>query len=92
MSLIRFGNLTVQQFADKVGADFTADEIAALESQRTDHAEFTDPAKFHIFDDPAVCIVIGTEAERDALPVFCAADGRRSFNRQVSFYPRRTTS
>lgn len=84
---LRLGNLTVEQFGELVGADLTAEEIAMLETYRTDRADFTDPAKFHIFEHPAVSVVIGQVAFAEAAPVFIAANDRKPFNREVGFYP-----
>lgn len=87
---LRFGNLTMRQFADKVEADFTAEELATLESQRTDTAEFTDPTKFHIFDDPGISISIGSECiAAGTLGIFEAANARKTFKVEVAFYPSR---
>lgn len=85
--IIKFGNLTVRQFAERVGAEFTPEELELLESHRTDTAGFTDPGKFHIFEDPAISIHIGSAAQVELLPVFSAANARRTFNREITFYP-----
>lgn len=91
---IKFGNLTMRQFADKVQADFTDEELETLEGYRTDIAEFTDPGKFHIFDDPAISINIGSECiAAGALGIFTAANTRKTFTGEVAFYPNsRVTS
>lgn len=85
--LIKLGNLTVQQFMERVGAEATPEEITLLESYRTDTAENHDPRKFHIFKDPAISIHIGSAALREVGPVFARINGRRAFNREVTFYP-----
>ena len=84
---IRFGNLTLEKFAEKVGADFTAEELATLNECRTDLANFTDPDKFHIFDHPAVVVVIGKRAMAATEHIWVAADTRAKFNREVTFFP-----
>lgn len=84
---IRLGNLTVQQFAERVGATFTDEEAATLEVHRSDKAQLTDPSKFHIFEDPALSITIGSDAAKSVLPIFQAADARTQFNQSVPFYP-----
>lgn len=83
------GNLTVQQFAEAVEAKFTPDEIELLESARTDVAEFTDPAAFHIFDTPQIAVYLGSDLKSDSavLAAFVAANERSEFSRVVSFYP-----
>ena len=83
---IRFGNLTVTHFAQRVGAEFTPEEIETLESYRTEEAEFSDPNKFHIFEDPAVCVVIGPVALEATKSIWVGADARKQFNRPVGFY------
>ncbi|MEJ7648672.1 MAG: hypothetical protein WKF57_06525 [Nakamurella sp.] len=82
-----FGNLTVAQFAEQVGAEFTAAELAELESHRTDFARSGDPGTFHIFDNPAVQVHIGAAAMADTRHIWEAANNRALFNRPVSFFP-----
>jgi len=84
---IRFGNMTVDQFAAAVGAKFTPVQSATLESYRSDRAEFTDPDKFHIFDDPAITISIGSKALAETKAIWLAANELSPFKREVSFYP-----
>lgn len=84
---LRFGNLTVQEFADRVGAVFTDDEIATLEAARNPQATVTDPGQFHIFDDPALAVTLGPDAIESVLPIFTAANDRNAFTEPVSFYP-----
>lgn len=85
--LIKFGNMTVKEFATAVGADFTAEELDYLESKRSDIAEFTDPEAFHIFNDPAISIHLGQLAYQGrVVEVFKAANDRVKFNREVSFH------
>lgn len=83
---IRFGNLTVRQFADSVGADFADEQIEQLEAYRTDEAMFTDESKFHIFEDPAISVVLGDVAFDETFELFRAANERQSFTREVSFH------
>lgn len=82
----KFGNLTVRQFLERIEGEATEEEIATLEAYRTDAAEFTDPARFHIFCDPAISIHIGPAALRDVGPIFMALDARKPFNRPVAFF------
>lgn len=90
--ILRLGNLTVAQFMERVGGDATPGEVAELEAARTDEANFTDPTRFHIFDDPGISIVIGADCLTDTLPVWQRINARRPFNREVGFYPAGTTS
>jgi hypothetical protein len=85
--ILRFGNLTVAQFMDSVGAAATSEEIAWLEKRRTNEANFTDSRKFHIFDDPRICIVIGAGCLAETELVWRRIDERQPFNREVGFYP-----
>jgi hypothetical protein len=86
---LKLGNLTVTQFAEKVGAEFTEEEVALLETHRSDLAEFSDPNAFHIFDTPAISIHIGqVAATNEVLDVFKRANARRAFNREIGFYPQ----
>jgi len=48
----------------------------------------TDPNGFHIFDDPRISITIGSEAVSGRVAeAFKAANARKAFNREVTFYP-----
>lgn len=85
--ILKFGNLTVAQFEKRVGTEFTNDEQKLLESHRQDVADVRDPWKFHIFDDPAISITIGSEAMKACKAAFVAANTRAPFNRQITFYP-----
>lgn len=87
---LRFGNLTVNQFADRVGAVFTDEEIETLEAARSHQASVTDPGQFHIFDDPALVVTLGRDAVESVLPIFAAANDRSEFTQPVSFYPVQT--
>lgn len=84
---IKFGNLTVREFAEKVGTEFTDEEVEILESHRSDPATFDDPDKFHIFLDPAISINIGAEAFESTKAIWVAANARKPFNREISFHP-----
>lgn len=84
---LRMGNLTVRQFADRVNADFSDNEVEFLEDLRTDVAQFEDSNRFHIFDDPAISVVVGREAMPAVIDTFTTANSRRAFTREVSFYP-----
>lgn len=85
---VKFGNLTVEQFEQRVGTQFTDEERMTLESYRTDQANFESSTRFHIFDDPAITIDIGVQAFDVVKPIMEAAQKRAPFNRPVSFYPR----
>lgn len=82
---LRFGNLTVAEFAARVGAQFTTQEIETLESRRSDYASFTDKSAFHIFDDPSIAVHLGQDAH-DLVPIFVRANDRSTFTREVGFY------
>ena len=84
---IRFGNLSVKQFALRVGTEFTDEEIELLESHRSAKSTFTDQSKFHIFDDPAITIDIGTVAMAEVGHIFQTAHNRKPFQKTVSLYP-----
>ena len=86
MSGIKFGNLTVKQFGERVGTKFTDEELTILESSRSENAtvdEYGD--NFHIFEDPAISIDFGVFALKKLLPIFKAANDRKPFNRKVFF-------
>lgn len=85
--LIRFGNLTVRELADMVAADLTDAEVAQLESYRTDHAVFSAPDKFHIFNDPALVVVLGADAIAPVIAIFQTAHERRPFAGRIDFLP-----
>ena len=84
---IRLGNLTVAQFMERVGAAATPEEVEWLERWRTDEANFTAPGKFHIFDDPAISIVIGAACLNRTLATWKRIDARQKLNQEVRFYP-----
>lgn len=86
--ILRFGNLTVEQFEMAAGTEFTEEERTALEASRTDMAAVDEDDKFHIFADP-LCIVAGWDALPVITPLFTAANDRKPFNRAVSFYPNK---
>jgi len=90
--LLRFGNLTVKQFAARVMSMVSEADEAELESYRTDDANFTDPTKFHIFEDPGISIVIGSEALDATLPIWRRLHREAPFDREVGFYPAETAS
>lgn len=90
--LMVLGNLTVAQFAERVGTSFTDDELALLEAHRSADAQTIPADKFHIFDSPAISIYIGADALGAPLEAFKAANERQKFNREVSFFPARSTS
>lgn len=53
MSLeVRFGNLSVEQFAKKTEVEFSEEDKKWLEENRTDSANYEGHDKFHIFDMP----------------------------------------
>lgn len=81
---IRLGNLSPEQFADRVGAEFTSDELAELHSVWSQWAELTGPEDFHIFDAPTIFVTIGSVSSR-AVEIFKAANARKTFNREVTF-------
>lgn len=81
------GNLSVRQFAERVGTQFDPADLEVLESHRTNEAQFTDPAKFHIFDSPAINIYIGSVAMRETEMIWQRAHRQYPFDRPVSFYP-----
>jgi hypothetical protein len=89
---LRFGNLTVAEFAERVGTEFTAEELALLESYRTSTASFAEPDKFHIFDDPAISISIGAIALAATQQIWVDADRDNPFNQKINFYPLRRVS
>lgn len=86
---LRLGNLTVAQFMERVEGAATPDEIEWLERWRTDDANFSDPDAFHVFDDPAISIVIGAGCMNRTGDVWKRINSRRAFNREVGFYPAR---
>lgn len=89
--LMVLGNLTVAQFAERVGTSFTDDELALLEAHRSNDAQMIPADKFHIFDSPAINVYIGADALGAPLDAFKAADARQKFNRPVTFYPATST-
>lgn len=82
---IKFGNLSPQAFAEKVGAQFTPDELEHLESVWSQQTKLTSAEDFHIFDNPAISVHIGATDSR-TVEVFSSANDRTAFNRPVTFY------
>ncbi|MFJ4173380.1 hypothetical protein [Microbacterium sp. NPDC089696] len=84
------GNLNVAQFMERVGGAATPAEVEWLERWRTNDANFTDPERFHIFDDPAISIVIGAGCLNRTADVWKRINARQTFNREVGLYPAAT--
>ena len=82
----RLGNLSVKEFAERVGTEFAESDVALLESHRSQIADFTDQTRFHIFDAPAISIDIGAVAMEQIMHIFIEAYERKPFNCQVLFY------
>lgn len=80
--MLRMGNLTPEKFSERVGTEFTAEEIQALQVMRSGNAILTGPDDFHIFSDPGLSITVGS---RDAkcIPIFVASNARKTWNRSV---------
>lgn len=78
------GNLSPDEFALRVGTEFTDNELSALRGYRSGLAKLTGPDDFHIFDSPIISVTVGS-AESVVLDIFTAANERSSFNRQVDF-------
>lgn len=49
---VRFGNLSLLRFEQKVEVDFNDEDLIWLNQHRIDSANFKDDDKFHIFDLP----------------------------------------
>lgn len=82
--MLRLGNLTPEQFAERVGTEFTADELAILAAARSGRAQLTGPEDFHIFDSPSISVTVGS-LDAAVLGVFIAANERATYNREVNF-------
>lgn len=82
---LKLGNLSPEQFATRVGSEFTPDEITYLKSVWSRNATLTGPDDFHIFDNPAISIHVGS-ATTKTLDVFKAANARKQFNDEISFH------
>lgn len=85
MTHIRFGNVGVRDFAALVGARFTEEELAHLDAARSGLAALTGAEDFHVFDDPALVVHVGSR-ESKTLAVLTAANSRRPFDRQVTVH------
>ena len=81
---LKLGNLSPEEFANRVGSAFTDDELAYLRSVWSQKATLTSPGDFHIFDDPTISIHIGS-ATGQTVDTFVAANTRSTFNRPVQF-------
>jgi hypothetical protein len=79
--IIRFGNLTPREFAQRVGAEFTTEELRHLTALRSGNAKLTGPQDFHIFEDP-LCITVGS-VDSHAMEIFTAANARHGFEKRV---------
>jgi len=82
---LKFGNLSPEKFAEKVGATFTDDELSYLHSVWSQKAALIGSNDFHIFDDPAISIHVGSTTG-PTVDVFLAANTRSTFNRPVQFF------
>lgn len=83
--MLRLGNLSPEAFAERVGAEFTPEEVAYLRSVWSQKAALVGPDDFHIFDDPAISVTVGAPSSR-TVAVFQAANERKPFNRELSVY------
>jgi len=81
---LKFGNLSPEKFAERVGSAFTDEELAYLHSVWSQNAALVGLDDFHIFDDPSITVHIGSVASR-VVDVFVAADTRLPFNREIQF-------
>lgn len=84
MMYLKLGNLYPEEFAERVGTEFTSDELAYLRGVWSQKAALTGPDDFHIFDDPSISIHIGSVTSR-VVEVFKAANDRSPFNRAIPF-------
>lgn len=83
---IQLGNVTIQDFADRVGTRFTDEEMATLKDLHRDKADVKRSGGFHIFDVPLV--VSFDESIREIIvPIFEAANARAPFTAPVQFQP-----
>lgn len=87
MSSIILGNLTVAEFASRVGAEFTEEERTELKKYRVQNASKIPTNGFHIFDAPVISIHIGKECLDKTKSIWSASNDRKTWNREVSFYP-----
>ena len=85
MSYFKLGNLSPEEFATRVGAEFTFEELDHLRSVWSQKATLTSDEDFHIFDAPAISIHIGSIESR-TVEIFKAANARKTFGREVSFH------
>lgn len=82
MTAIMLGNLSPEEFARRVDAEFTDEEIAQLRSTWSQKAELTGPEDFHFFDIP-LAITFGS-MDNKAMEILKAANDRKTFSRPVS--------
>jgi hypothetical protein len=76
------GNLSPEEFAGRVGADFTHEEIAVLRSTWSRMADLSGPEDWHIFDSPSISITVGNPTAR-ALAILVRANDRHPSTRLV---------
>lgn len=82
MSALRMGNLSPENFADRVDTHFTNEEIDQLRAAWSQRADLTGPEDWHIFDSPSISITVGRATAR-VVAILVRANDRRPFNRQV---------
>lgn len=82
MAGIMLGNLSPEQFARRVDADFTEEEIAQLRSVWSQQAELTGPEDFHFFDIP-LTMTFGS-MDNEAMKIVKAANERKTFSCLIS--------
>lgn len=82
---LRLGNLTPEEFADRVGAHFTADEFATLHQHWSPAATLTGPDQFHIFEHPHIAITVGSPTA-SVIAVFADANARSEFTRPIGVF------
>ena len=82
---IKFGNLSAEKFAEIVGAEFTEEELQHLNKNWSRKADLTGSEDFHIFDDPAISINVGSTTS-ETIKIFIAANARKTFSRSITFH------
>jgi len=85
MSTLRLGNMSPEAFAEKVGAEFTEEEMTHLKSVWSQQASLTGAEDFHIFEAPAISITVGSAGSK-TIKVFAAANQRKVFNREITIH------
>jgi len=79
---IRFGNLTIFQFEDRIGHKLDEEDKNWLKEHRQDNAQHIEKDRFHIFDIP-FSIVVGSEISDELVKILIKYNDLKPFENSL---------